>query len=487
MTRSLFIRVLGAGGLLWLGGGCWANNRINDALAYNRALAEHWDKQLFLNAVRASRRQPMYFTAVTQATETFTYSVQAGPGVSYKGADANPWSATLPITLSYSPSSTLTLQPLDTEKFMKGIERPIDLDIFRLFWEAGWPREMLLHLFVRTFVLDIPKEEDLRDSLQKLTPSQRQELSYSLVSPNDYATVGADDVGAIVDSARKWLKRFGFELGQRYWREGLLDEVAEARGVSSADKDILNDEEQEISDVNEPKLAQKLRQERDVLRKKYPLFWRYKRFVHGLSAALLKGEDKYVGDVPPLYFEWINKSQMQIGPAVDVGVASKADFLALAQKEGYSIEKDEAPDKYKLMTTDKALKVVMRPHAEPAQTVLLLGGQIKMRSPEAILYYLGEIVRFCNDHVQDDLVPVRLYPRGAPGYLPLFVARLKKADDRDPALLVRHEDGDYVIPGGGRESSGESMHTLSLVSQLVLLYKSSDSLPPPGVFTLIGK
>jgi hypothetical protein len=45
----------------------------------------------------------------------------------------------LPLTLSYSPSATLTLRPLDTDKFMKGVSHPVDLDVFRMFWEAGCP------------------------------------------------------------------------------------------------------------------------------------------------------------------------------------------------------------------------------------------------------------------------------------------------------------------------------------------------------------
>jgi hypothetical protein len=46
---------------------------IHHALECNEALAEHWNQQLFLSAVRASLRAPMYFTAVTQGTEQVSY------------------------------------------------------------------------------------------------------------------------------------------------------------------------------------------------------------------------------------------------------------------------------------------------------------------------------------------------------------------------------------------------------------------------------
>lgn len=108
--------------------------------------------------------------------------------------------------------------------------------------------------------------------------------------------------------------------------------------------------------------------------------------------------------------------------------------------------------------------------------------RVYLRSPEAILYYLGELMR------SREPSPTVRSP-GIDGEKPtrrsLFVARPRKRQDENVGVAVEYRGVDYVIPGG--EASGQSMHCLSLISQLLSLHKKSKDLPTTQAVTVVGR
>ncbi len=465
--------------------GCFGSGQIeSNSIDYNRAMADHWNSQVFLNAVRASKRQAMYFTAITSAVESMTYSMSLNPsykrtnkrGTLSSGTSSSheaTQEASVPLTVTWTPSSNMQIAPLDSDKFMKGFLTPLDAGTLRLYWELGWPREMLLFLFVRTFALEIPNRTTFTtDYMRKLTEDERKALGLQLLSRD--ATL-EELTGAI----EAWLKRLGLEFGKSYNFEGMLEEWTQEE--SGVDKTLASLEREAENAISDEDLRLIVQRETDLLRSQYYLFWRYRWFVHRLAEAIVATErHQPKSGVPQLEIVW--GSNRQVGPVIDAKDVN-APIMQLAQKEGYSLvpaesEPKDEPEKvkrFKLITREKTISIGLR--VGPQSNAIFFLGHLKMRSPEAILYHIGEMIRFCNEH--PGLVPVRL-PAGSSK--PLFSGRRILAADDGWEQSIEHEGNQYVIP----KNAGRSVAVMKLASQLILLYKSSEGLPSAGVVTLIG-
>lgn len=110
-----------------------------------------------------------------------------------------------------------------------------------------------------------------------------------------------------------------------------------------------------------------------------------------------------------------------------------------------------------------------------------------LRSPEAMLYYMGEVARAMNRE-KDPYTPKVKYrdnPDKDPAPVTLF-ALIKSSDDKQKvAAEVNYEGERYVVPLG--DAGGQSMHVLSLVSQIIGLQKKGTDLPTTSTVRLVGQ
>jgi hypothetical protein len=91
----------------------------------------------------------------------------------------------------------------------------------------------------------------------------------------------------------------------------------------------------------------------------------------------------------------------------------------------------------------------------------------RLRSPEAMLYYLGELSRRTRtDHEPD-----------------LFVLRSGEPVGEAAAVTVAYDGKTYWIPAGN--AGGQSMHALSLISQVIGLQKKATDLPTSTTVRLV--
>ena len=106
--------------------------------------------------------------------------------------------------------------------------------------------------------------------------------------------------------------------------------------------------------------------------------------------------------------------------------------------------------------------------------------KIFIRSPEAVLFFLGEIAR---EELEGKSPPQAL--DSGTGKVPLFVVRRSSTAPLDAALSVEYEGEWYYIPSGAE--GGRSMHVLSLVNQILSLHKSRPELPSTSAVTVVGR
>jgi hypothetical protein len=163
--------------VLWLAflsllAGCTTASVLsNQAVNFNDATARAADAQLLLNIVRAAYRNPTRYTAISQLRDvrvtegTFQASAQIpiGPDA------ARLFTLTPNAGYKANNSPSFDVVPLDNRASAQGLFRPVDPQVFYAYWTQGWPRHVLLPLFVDRIkinkeVQNYCKFQDLGDS-----------------------------------------------------------------------------------------------------------------------------------------------------------------------------------------------------------------------------------------------------------------------------------------------------------------------------------
>jgi hypothetical protein len=120
---------------------------VERSIAFNKEIAASTNELLLLNTLRARARLPTYYTRLTSATESTTFTPSAsmalplGPGAVKKGFAPT-------FSFGDNAQNQLTLQNLDDQKFMRGVLSPVSVDVLSFYLRQGWPAEVLLMVTV---------------------------------------------------------------------------------------------------------------------------------------------------------------------------------------------------------------------------------------------------------------------------------------------------------------------------------------------------
>ncbi|TFF27477.1 hypothetical protein E3C22_03185 [Jiella endophytica] len=133
-------------------GSCALAPAVSDnTIAYNQAIEQSTNSLTLLNVLRSAYRMPMYFTRLGQIQG----NVSADGGLTTESSfdftrlvGLNEYSITPRLNTSFKSSPSFTVEQLDTKEFYQGILTPTDPEIFRYFWETGWPKSVLLFTLV---------------------------------------------------------------------------------------------------------------------------------------------------------------------------------------------------------------------------------------------------------------------------------------------------------------------------------------------------
>lgn len=152
LTAEDILRIFFGISLLVLLSACAALQREQLAVTtmdYNLLVEKAENEMLLLNVIRASKRRPLYFTDFNLLRGNMSYSFQASGIIPFgkigAGLDGS-YSVVPNIGFSNNPSFDFAV--LDTQEFMRGILAPVPMQTIDYYWQSGWPKEMLLNLFV---------------------------------------------------------------------------------------------------------------------------------------------------------------------------------------------------------------------------------------------------------------------------------------------------------------------------------------------------
>ncbi len=177
---------------------------------------------------------------------------------------------------------------------------------------------------------------------------------------------------------------------------------------------------------------------------------------------------------------------------VDANEASKLQNLIEIQNAGLMLRQGKEKNKMELYSSQAKFAITREKEGRKVPFEELSGITIYFRSPHAMLYYLGEIVR-AENRTENPYIPMIDVSHNRSGVLParLFYARKATDEDVTPCVSVDYEGTRYVIPGDPDPDEGyctdRSMQVLSLVSQLIGLQKTSEEAPATGVVSVIGR
>lgn len=354
--KRFILFVSGLGLALGLSGCGFSKSAVTQSLEINKSISDGDSKVMLLNVLRASEHLPPVFTGMSGIRVSSSgVGTSATLSIPFGGDADNNYGFTPSVRSNHDLYYDVAV--FQTKEFMCGILSPIKPETFKYYWDMGWPKSLLLNLFVREVKY---YEMDNRNRLvlvKKLTNYPMNATEYQKFTEEMNLLIG--------DS---------FDVVYREFCEKDID------GNNAKQKD-----------TNLPIIA---------------------RTVAFINASNNR--------------EKLNSYTFQNSYVITLPPEIKKD-----SRGRYAV--------------------------------------FYLRSPEAIIYYLGEIVRAgqVNGYYPEVYVGENRKDR-------IFVARPDVNGKDDALVSVSFNDKKYIIP---REGSGRSLEVISLLMQLVGQQKSSSDLP----------
>lgn len=507
------------------GTGCVTPRSLSsDAVSYNLAVEEAQNRVLLLNVLRAQHRHPMYLTAISKVTGSVTSQLGTTLTIPFSG-DEN--TGGLGATYTLSPSFDIAV--LDTKEFMQGFLAPIPAEVFAYYLHQGWPEEFLFHLLVRKIDVTRGRGKGAQSFSVSNYPAAADE---SLCEWKRFAEVVSRLLQRDIE-----LKTVSVQVGPRFTNLTDLSRIIEA------DKQELVLErvpERAVPGGAEPEAADGRAPDEDARgappRNAKPpgekgaspdppaaaKTYRVRRAEGDVELVVIEREGREAAPDPL----WPAADPPREG--LDRDSARKHAWPEKWPGDCDSPELrrgDAGKPRRNGMDEGKPLSGTVRTEVGPKDVKAgPLAIRLYLRSPEAVLYYLGELVRVAAKQDQAPVVCIQ-------GELePLFFAREAGFGCAMGAVDAEYLGRRYLIPyqprgeladtgwaawtadvdsGGarceGRDGEGEpwsvarwegsktpctpgrSMHSLSLLSQLFALQKSAEDLPSTSLVRVVGQ
>lgn len=504
----------------------------NRATDYNFSVEKANNEMLLLNIIRAYKRRPRYFTTIGSG------SINVAPAISSVdlpipiGGDAtNDLSLSPTLSLPYR-NVTYDVVPEQGKEFMQGISSSLDMQMLQYYWEQGWPKELLLTLFVNRATVHfdsvIKDYQNFKKTKNKIDPNKpkryfdfavKKFLNSKETAENQLANYPSKTIirekfehcGKVLDTyllgvkatdiktAIKYLKDNPIELwnypsnnhkdSHRYdeykcFHEIIRDiaingKVNSKKNISSKFQGItytkaeLMDEDKTVIKPNETnhKLT-------TFSCKKLTKLKELSQFV-GCSDFFPKGEKKNERCHELLAKE--NRTDDE-NNEFDSNCSSLEHLYQFAVIE----EKTTTHFSWEGFTIVGKISSISGTNTEGGINSKKKLIDFSMRSPEQIIYYLGEVIR---EGLSDNYVEFcYVFSDGWRGceYNIKNRRKLFVVDNTTEGVVsVQFEDAHYSIPIDNPDIH-RSMQTLTLVSQLINLNRKADKLKGIQNVNVIG-
>lgn len=389
----------------------WGCDALVDRIAprastYNAEAHNSQMSGVLLNVVRASQRHPLEFTAIVNATGGAQASGSLGLNVSSVGLTV-PFAADAVRTYSASPnvsvqsSQNFVVQILDSQEFVSGILKPLDMKTIDYYLQQGFPRGVMLYLII--------------DRIEVV-----------------------DDKGRVVRTIDNYpgITQFG-EFGEVV--DGFIADNLKTETVT----DIVDlGPPIPANDIKNADLQMRIDQAGILLERDAKGDYRLRKRVNSVRFCYEGGEGP---DRCSATQEERQRPRTVVATKDGAPAADAKSFLLAPKQQQF------ARYRYRIFP----------------------------RSTEAIIYYLGEIIRYQNaDSSGKTLVRVPVGRRGDSE--PLFV--LSPTSVPDPLATITYRGTSYSAPAQGTRTA----QVVNIVRQLISLNRSAKDIPTTNVLTVVG-
>ncbi len=431
--------VLGAA-ILVLGACTGRNHMVATAMDTNLALEQSTNEMLLLNIIRASQRKPMYFTALADISVTDRSKVDGSLTVPFGQAATHSYTFVPSFTLQAQPG--FKVQILDNKAFITAIHTPVTLDTFALFLAAGWPKDFLLYMFTESLKVDGKPKPVINYSEIKVCPK------------ND-----AKAYKNCIKKSKKGAKKF-------------------APLITKLKSDLEIRETNAINIIVSPVLDQQTVQHGKFLSQFLELRNKGYSLKNTCNARMIftKEAEKKAAETGEKQSE-TDKKIKAIEKQLPCGRGVPLLYVVLKRVSDKLLFYGNCRVGEKQRTTKEREKNSECPL-----------DKIVFRSPQGMLYFLGEITRIYRDGCQleenknggikKEECVVKL------GKQPLFVLK-KEVDQATSAITVTYNGESYGIPVKGK-GDGFSLLALNLISQVISLQKDPKNIPKSSTINIFS-
>jgi hypothetical protein len=472
------------------------------AVRFNVVAEQAQQQALLLNIVRASLNRPMQFTTLSSITGQASETGGTTLSVPFGEATHRPRGAVSPdvfgLSGSISGGPTFTVPVLDTQEFYQGELKPLTGQEYRFFLDEGITPSVLFYMFVDTI------------ELKAVSGTQSQIFTFHSYVADDFDN---DRYETVAD----YLLALGLSIEQMNHSQTIGPPIPSAQLYDLRDIAQLTSAGLHLTAVHGgPKPAATYKPATSALK---PVAKLEKKPAEGKGPTLYQIEKSSVVDRPCFNPLPGATARAVIDPTLLCGSNEPADAAeqqvnTLTRTGGFvapdlaaGLEKVRADYVAALEQKNQtAIAAQMRalPAIPPDATLQV---RLYMRSPEAILHFLGSVVA-------RELYPGSSAPRvirvkiGEP-YLPYPAARCPATNDpnapgdvspgfrcdnlfvllqgqsTDSALSVDYDGRSYSVPASDRVA-GRTMRMLDLIKQIMALHTSAKDLPASNVLNIIG-
>jgi hypothetical protein len=501
--------------------GCVVNRAISaSAVADNLAVEKAQNEVLLLNILRAQEHLPMYLTGISKITgsikaeaalnPTAPFGSVTGGATAIEAGTRAHYMAAATATYNWNPSFDVNV--LDTNEFMRGFMSQVSGDTFAYYWNQDYPPELLFHLLVQKIQVRVTH------NVCATTPGTRDVDEYVFHNHPDALDpdfTELEQFSRIVNYLMTQKPYMGSGDGEILEPGLTKDEALDAKALVEALKAgfTLKKDDKKAAPVTGPTGPSGPPGPSGPTE---PTF----NFQRATAPAVLK-------------FDLNTARWQELYIWVEATGAKPASPGAKSAKKGiefnFRLEQSRGEPESACKSLPSAASTTPAPGAaaegKPANgeaAVLFTApaggfkgaGLVKassdtlpakmtitfsLRSPEAILYYLGEHARVEKTLRKAFYVCLQHDPE--PFFAPVFMVRTEGCTEK--AVQATTADGSsYFIPTGEKSAlacvdegkafdlsclPGASTTALSVISQLISLQKSAKDLPTTSVVRVVGQ
>lgn len=386
------------------------------AVDYNKSLENSENRTLLLNIIRAAKKRPMHFTRLESVSSTLKSSISLSPKISLGKDSSEDFGNGLMVSASSSP--TIAYKALLGEKFYKAIFKPVKPDLFDLFRDQGWHTNDLLNIFVERVEIYRLKKDGTRENIVCVIDNNPH-IPENLAAFNAFLEFLGDGFKKKTSTV---LKYFGPPL-----TPSEINDAKSLKKLKDTGLSLVEEKDRHGRKTGRYRLATKVTTSAYFVRS---------ATVFADSLARLKAQIARQKNHPDLEGQCIDRNKKDL--------ENDIEFLKAAAKENASIRR-------------KMIK-------KRGGTVKL-EADVKLRSIQAMIYYLGQLTRV--DIGGGKYAAARAFKVNK--NWSVVSGRAAKS-----AISVRYDGVRYAIP----DHSGKTLTYFALVRQLFAL--RDETSPPPS-------